>query len=1082
MFIKKYQHAVTFYLLSTLFPWTFWWIAGILSHLPPESGVPAAAPSILAFLGLISPIVVAFALIWPDKDLRTDILSRLFRVGSVKLGYWFVTLGLMLGSILLAQAISLIFGYSASQFNLAASFSFTSGIFPVWFLLIAAPLLEELAWHSYGTDCLRSRFNLVISSLMFAVYWAIWHFPLSTIADYYHSNLLESGLLYSLNFVVSLIPFVLIMNWLYYKTDRNILVVVIFHITAGYFNEIFQTHPMSKVIQTVLLLVLSLCLILRDKDFFLKREMVSLAIQDTGTVNQSIQIKHKPFHAKRSRIMKKLWLTLILIGLQSIALSQSLNQTIKGKVLDQDTQSPLIGANVILLGSDPVRGATTDQNGSFWIYKIPVGRYDLKTSYIGFEPQVLPEILVTSAKEVIVNFQLVPAVLETEQVFVEGARSKEVPQNSMAVVSARTFTVEEARRYAGGLDDPGRLASSFAGVTTGAAQDNAIIVRGNSAKGLLWQVEGVRVPSPNHFPDVNVAGGGFVSVLSSQVLGNSDFYTGAFPAEYGNALAGVFDMKLRDGNSEKAEYTFQAGLLGIDAAAEGPIRGVANASYIFNYRYSTFALIKRFIPSEQIPEYTDYAFKVVFPTKKYGKFSFWGLGSSDLNSEPNEPDSSLWTNSWDRISYDLEMGMNVLGFSHKYLATQNTYVNTSIARTGLSSSMQMYRLSDDLIVQDNYLAENKSGTLTLSSYLNTRIRRGHTNRTGVIVDRLTYQFDQQAAIDNSLPLTRLVEQNDAANLVQVYSQSRIDLNSQLELNLGVHMQHFSVNDEIAVEPRLGLTWKIDPTRLISLGYGDHSQMEELRVYFIENSLNGVVTNPNQNLGLSKAHHLVLAYQQRLSLNTIVKIEPYIQLAHNVPVIQDSSFSMLNFTQDLSFNSPLINEGVGHNYGLDITLERFLTNNLYFLMTASIFESKYTGGDGVERDSRYASRYVVNGLIGKEYQLGKTSENILGLNLKLKVAGGAKRSPANIAKTLIAQELVSDESRAFEEQDVDKAMLDISITFRKNKAKYSSVWALQLMNALGSPTASYYEFDYETDKVRLVEEVIVVPSLSYKLEF
>lgn len=782
-------------------------------------------------------------------------------------------------------------------------------------------------------------------------------------------------------------------------------------------------------------------------------------------------------HTKRASIS-----ILVFLLYSSMLCAQPLTQTIKGKVLDQDTQEPLIGANVIVLGIEPVRGATTDHNGLFWIDRIPVGRYDLKTSYIGFEPQALPEILVSSAKEVVVTFQLVQSIIETEQVIVEGASSKEIPQNSMAVVSARTFTVEEARRYAGGMDDPARLASSFAGVSTGAAQDNAIVVRGNAAKGLLWQVEGVRVPSPNHFPDINVAGGGFVSVLSSHVLGNSDFYTGAFPAEYGNALAGVFDMKLREGNTETTEYTFQAGVLGIDAAAEGPIPGTENASYLFNYRYSTFALIKDLIPSEQIPEYTDYTFKLVIPTQKYGKFSIWGLGSNDINIEPEKADSSLWTVPWDRISYDLEMGMNVLGLTHKYLATQNTYIKTSVIRTEQHSTMNMYRLNDELILQDNYLAENTSGTVTLSSYLNTRFSRKHTNRTGVIFDRLNFHFDQQAALNNTLPLTRLVDQNDVANLSQVYSQSRFGLSPKLELNTGIHLQQFSVNDEITIEPRLGLTWKIDPIRSLSLGYGDHSQMEELRIYFVEQPTNGQTTQPNKNLGLSKAHHLILAYQQKLSMNTIIKLEPYLQFAYNVPVIQDSSFSMLNFTQDLSFNSPLVNDGLGHNYGLDLTLERYLINNMYFLVTASIFESKYTGGDGIERETRYATKYVVNGLIGKEYMLGRTRENILGLNVKLKVAGGARRSPANIAKTIAAQEVISDESRAFEEQDAGKAMLDISITYRKNKARYSSVWALQLMNALGSPTDSYYEFDYELDKVQLVEEMIVVPSLSYKIEF
>jgi membrane protease YdiL (CAAX protease family) len=233
------------------------------------------ATSAFAFLGLIAPNIVVLALIWPDQELRADIRSRLINLRSVKLKYWMVACGFMLCSILLAQLISLAFGYPLSQFKLAESFSFSSGVFPVWVLLIAAPFFEELAWHSYGTDSLRARFSLMTTSLIFALYWAVWHFPLSSIKDYYHSNLVEGDLIYTLNFAISMIPFVLIMNWLYYKTGRNITVTIIFHISAGYFNEIFQTHPMSKVIQTGLLIMLSVYLVLKDRDFFLKKEITS---------------------------------------------------------------------------------------------------------------------------------------------------------------------------------------------------------------------------------------------------------------------------------------------------------------------------------------------------------------------------------------------------------------------------------------------------------------------------------------------------------------------------------------------------------------------------------------------------------------------------------------------------------------------------------------------------------------------------------------------------------------------------------------------------------------------------------------
>ncbi|AGL00590.1 CPBP family intramembrane glutamic endopeptidase [Desulfoscipio gibsoniae] len=272
MTIEKYRHPILFYSLATIIPWLFWFAAGYLSHITPSSNFYVTVSSILAFLGLLSPMIIAFSLMLPDQELRRDLFNRFFSTRKIKPIYLFLTLFLMLISILLAQAISLLFGYSVDQFKLSSG-SFTAGIFSVWFILIIAPILEELAWHTYGTDCLRQRFSLFKTSLIFAIFWAFWHFPLSGIKGYYHANLVESWI-YSLNFAVSLIPYVLLMNWLYYKTDRNILVAIVFHISAGFFNEIFLTHPDSKIIQTILLLVFTVFIVIKERDFFFKRDIL----------------------------------------------------------------------------------------------------------------------------------------------------------------------------------------------------------------------------------------------------------------------------------------------------------------------------------------------------------------------------------------------------------------------------------------------------------------------------------------------------------------------------------------------------------------------------------------------------------------------------------------------------------------------------------------------------------------------------------------------------------------------------------------------------------------------------------------
>ena len=292
--------------------------------------------------------------------------------------------------------------------------------------------------------------------------------------------------------------------------------------------------------------------------------------------------------------MKKSTFFLIfgLIFLNGIVTAQGITQTIKGKVLDKESQVSLPGANVVILGTNPVIGTVSDMDGNFRLENVPVGRYTIQISFIGYESITIPEILVGSGKEVVLEAGLKESINELDEVVVKAHSRKDRPLNSMATISARSFTVEETRRYAGGLDDPARMVSAFAGVTTGNLQDNAIIIRGNSPKGVAWHIEGVDVPNPNHFSGGNVAGGGAVNVISGQLLSNSDFFTGAFPAEYGNALAGVFDIKLRTGNYEKREYAFQAGLLGIDFAAEGPFVKGNNASYLFNYRYSTFGLLK----------------------------------------------------------------------------------------------------------------------------------------------------------------------------------------------------------------------------------------------------------------------------------------------------------------------------------------------------------------------------------------------------------------------------------------------------------------------------------------------------------
>ena len=787
---------------------------------------------------------------------------------------------------------------------------------------------------------------------------------------------------------------------------------------------------------------------------------------------------------------KSIYIIIILVLIQfatiPILMAQSqLKQTIRGNVVDKDVQTPLPGAVIAILNTTPIIGTSTDANGNFKLENVPIGRYDLKVSYLGYEPYIIPEILVGSGKEIVLNIGLKESFSTMKEVVIKGNIKKDEPLNTMASISARTFSVEETQRYAGSIDDPARMASAFAGISIGHMENNAIVIRGNSPKGVLWRLEGVEIFNPNHFANMNVAGGGFVTIFSSQMLTNSDFYTSAFPAEYGNALAGVFDMKLRTGNNQKREYAFQIGVLGTDFSAEGPFKKGGQASYLFNYRYSTMALIKPLLPTEQVPNYQDFCLKLNFPTKKAGTFSVWGIGGIDKNKEPDELDSTKWEEDWDRVKYDMTLKMGAAGISHKYSLGKTAYIQSGLVATGTRTMFDMKRLDDQLQSKPWNFVNGINRKFIFSTYINKKISNKHNNRSGIIITNIGYNSVLKACLEPLNPSTYTTVVNSYGNstLFQLYSQSKYDITNKLTLNVGVHSLYFAFNDKWSLEPRASIRWQFLANDAISFGYGNHSQIESIDIYLTKKVTEHGTIQPNKNLGFSKSHHFVLAYDKRLTDNMRLKIEPYYQSLYNIPVIKDSSYSFVNFVTEWYFDKPLENTGTGKNIGIDITLERFLKNDFYFLITGSVFKSTFVGGDGIERNSLYDRRYVVNALIGKEFFVGKKGKNnILGVNGRFIFMGGDRSTPWLLNESIQQKEVVYDYSKLNEKRNPATNMVDLTVTYRMNKAKHSSIWALQVKNVLG--TKDYYGayYNYKSNKVIEDFEVIMVPSLSYKIEF
>ncbi len=783
--------------------------------------------------------------------------------------------------------------------------------------------------------------------------------------------------------------------------------------------------------------------------------------------------------------MQKTTITIISLHLIIFSLflsKESISQTIRGLVLDKTTQQPLPFSTLHIQDSNPPIGAITDESGRFVINNVQSGRYDIEASFVGYQKAVQREILVGTGKEVQLTFELEAESSQLEGVTVRASsQDKARALNSMAMVSSLSFNVEETRRYAGGLDDPARLVTAFAGVTAaGNAQDNAIVIRGNSPRGVLWRVEGVEVPNPNHFSNANVVGGGFMSILSSHTLGRSDFFTGAFPAEYGNALAGVFDIKLRSGNPHKREYAFQAGILGLDFSAEGPWIKGNESSYLFNYRYSTMGLLSHFnLTPDQAILYQDLSFKNEFPTKN-GTFTFWGLGGIDKSYTHAKLDSMQWKNDDDRFGNNWVESFGATGLGHRISLGSSSYISTTLVASGRMKELTMDWLDNDYELQKDLDMHHNDGKIALSSFINQRINHRHVNRSGFTINSLHYNYNLNSTSEHIQgTFTNLAFENGQAFQIQAYTQSRYNLTPLLILNAGVHGDYFALNNTWSVDPRLGLNWHFSSHQTFSMAAGKHSQKEDLYIYFYRKHEENGWSHPNKQLAYAQALHFVLGYDHSLSDILRLKVEPYYQYLYNIPGEKDSSFSMINFTRDFGFNKELINSNLGQNLGLDVTLERFLNKGYYYLANVSWFSSQYKADDNIWRSTRYDKNIVINVLAGKEFMIGN---NMLGTNLRAGFSGGERRIPLLQEESNQAKRAIFDERNAFSNQDAFTTYVDASITYRVNKKNHAGIWALQVKNILGARQNDMYLYDYQHQEVVLDSRVIVVPSLSYKIEF
>jgi hypothetical protein len=651
----------------------------------------------------------------------------------------------------------------------------------------------------------------------------------------------------------------------------------------------------------------------------------------------------------------------------------------------------------------------------------------------------------------------------------------------MAMVSARSFTIEETERYAGSWGDPARMTQNFAGVMVGSDQVNAIIIRGNSPAGLLWKLEGVPVPNPNHFGDMGSTSGP-ISMLNNNVLNNSDFFSGAFPAQYGNAYSGVFDLALRNGNNEKREYIGQIGFNGFELGAEGPISRKTGSSYLANYRYSTMGVFDALgidIGVGAVPYYQDFALKIDLPGTPAGRFSLFALGGKNHITFDDE-------NEYQRRTYtNFSSKVGVAGLTHVFRVNESSRFKTLVAGT-YSGNSAISTEHKDNVLENHYGNEFSEKRFYISEEFRSKLNPRNDIIAGAGIEYIRMGYLDSVNLENSENFIHIYDYEGNVILLQGYAQWQHKFSDRLSMVPGLHFQKINLNDEIAVEPRLSVQWQLNRSQSFSIGYGLHSQMQPRNVYFREvlvDTAMQVYSKPNSQLLFTKSHHLVLGYNFLLNENFRLKSEVYFQSLYDIPVKSyPSSISVLNADAgyyNMNLDS-LVNKGLGKNMGIELTLERFLTGNYYYLATLSVFDSRYRASDGIWRNTAYNGNYVFNVLGGYEFRLPR--QQSITADLKFTWAGGMRSIPIDAGLSQLEGETVYDYSRAFEEPNPDYYRLDLRIAFKMNRKKYSQEWAMDITNLTNHKNRFFDIYNPDTGEIEEASRMGIVPVILWRIRF
>jgi len=793
--------------------------------------------------------------------------------------------------------------------------------------------------------------------------------------------------------------------------------------------------------------------------------------------------------------MKRWWVMLFMFLSVSVGIAQEkFVETVRGVVVSGDPAHELVQASIYVVGSNPAIGTVTDEQGNF-AFRVPAGRQKLRIISVGFQMQEI-DILVNTGKEVVLNVVLEPLLFELKGVEVVAKHDKSRPINKLTVTGARTFSTEETFRFAGSLGDPARMVRSFPGVIPANDSRNDIIIRGNSPIGVQWSLDGVEIPNLNHFNTGVGMTGGQVTMLNTNLLANSDFHMSAWPAPYGNAMAGIFDLQMRKGNNQKHEFWGQMGFNGIEAGSEGYFSKNSTSSYLVSYRYSIPDLMNKMgINTGIIPKYQDLTMKLNFDINKKNQLSVIGLyGSSGINFVTSEVgmvefDKDLLGQYDQRIKIDAKT--YILGVTHRVDFTTKTKLTTLLSLVRSDTHMPVDTMSmtqpnaewqplwDEKALEDKYSCYSK---------IEHRFSYASLIEAGVKYDLYNVNYLEKESYSDERGFFTNVDKKGSFGLWRVYSQYRQNIASRLILTGGLHGMYLDMNNTYSVEPRFGARYTPVSKHTFALAGGLYSQMIPRSFYFIR-TLNpqGEIELSNKKLGFMKSAHADFSYSWSFAPDWHFKAETYYQWLYNIPVKNDpnETYTILQAggagENVIMREGNLVNKGTGKNYGVEFTVEKFMSKNYYLLFNSTLYRSTYTNGyNKKEWSTVFDGKYLFN--LASGYELTLKKGWTLFADIKGSLAGGTRYTPVLEEESKKERKVVFDITRMNELQLRNYFRTDLRIGYRRNGKKFTDELALDLQNLTNQ--RNIYSLIYDIDEGTYKETLLqgFVPMVTYRVNF